>query len=233
MRSIKHKKLFYRFLLCWGIAVAAFNLIAFIIPKEVYEMSSFWIGYGFSMLSFVLLLVSVCFVQRFEGATRLFYRLPMVTISYTALLCELLAGAVVMLTPIPDFIAAIVCTLIWVLYAIAAIKVSPAADAAEQIDQALSEKTALMKSLVADAEVLLASVKGSELFETVKPVYEALYYSDPVSSDGLKAYNAHLLGQFQAFADAVRQGDHELARAASCGVLDALAERNRMCRQLK
>ena len=74
----------------WVILFLVFQAIAFIAPGwsniEKYT-SSFWIGYAFITISFVGQLICTLNALKEDNLTKLFYKIPLIRISYNFLLC--------------------------------------------------------------------------------------------------------------------------------------------------
>ena len=59
------------------------------------------------------------------------------------------------------------------------------ADVVAQVEEKVKTKTAFMRLAVVDAESIMARATTAEIKAETKKVYEALRYSDPMSSDML------------------------------------------------
>ena len=90
-----------------------------------------------------------------------------------------------------------------------------------------------IKSLTDDAQSLMTSAKTDELRSEAKKVYEAVRYSDPMSTDALSNLDSQIKGQFAAFADALRSEDIELAKTNSAELIELIAKREQTCKLLK
>ena len=127
------KKGFRYYAAAWALLLVLFNLFAFASPRFVGEYDkfggAFWAGYVGITVAFVGQLVCAYFALKAENAQKLFYRLPLVTVSYTGLVLTLVCGGLCMAVPdLPNWVGALVCLLILVFCALALIKAAAAAE---------------------------------------------------------------------------------------------------------
>ena len=222
----------------WAICLAVFNVIVFVTPNEIGGVSkftaSFWVGYVFITVAFIGQLVCAFFALKAENIKKMFYRIPMISISYTGLILILIAGGIFMAIPtLPEWIGIIVCAIILAFNAIAVIKAIAAAEVVGGIDEKVKTQTFFVKSLAADAQSLMASAKSDELRTEAKKVYEAIRYSDPMANDALSELDIQIKRQFNAFSDAVKAEDDELAKETADALAEIIERRNQECKLLK
>ena len=211
------KRNFKSYALIWAIMLAAFNAVVFlvrpVIPGYVVNYDvRFWIAWGFILAAFIGNLVCAYFAFKAQNLKKLFYNLPLITVSY--------AG-----------IAAVVCLIAAAVTAAAGVRADWAGKAADAVDEKAKAQTQLIKLLTVNAETLLAKAKTPDEKAAAKKVYEALRYSDPVSSEALSAIEAELTEKFKAFENAVNAGQG--AADAAQSLLETLSERNGKCKAMK
>lgn len=232
------KKGFQRYTAAWAALLILFNLICFVTPAEWYGFNkfggSFWAGYVVIMLAFLGQLACAYKAFRAENTKKLFYNLPLITVSYTGLILTLVFGGACMAVPdLPNWLGAILGAVVLAFTAVAVIKASAAADIVESVDKKVAEKTAFLRVTTADAEVILASAKSAEIKTECKKVYEALRYSDPMSNEALSVTEAKItvkLGELKAAAAA---DDAEKTKTAAEDLMLLIKERNTKCKALK
>ena len=86
------------YLPCWAIALAVFNVITFAVPITVNVNKftpSFWIGYAFITLMFIAQLACSILFFKQDSKEKRFLNIPIISLSYTALLVSMIVGAVV------------------------------------------------------------------------------------------------------------------------------------------
>lgn len=224
------KKRFGSYIAIWAVLLALFNVIAFVSPGwiwfEKYD-SAFWIGYAFISVTFLGQLACAWFALREENATKLFYKLSLFSTSYTGLIVTFVVGGLCMLiSPLPYWIGILACSITLAANAIAVIKAAAAIDEVQRIDQKVKQQTLFVKSITVEAELLLSRATTEEAKALCKKVYEAVRYSDPMSSDALLDIEEKIKLQFRKFAAS-------LSREAADTLLLLLAERNKKSKMLK
>ena len=232
------KKSFKSYLICWAILLALFNLICFVTPAEWYGFNkfggSFWAGYVVITLAFLGQLACAYKAFRAENTKKLFYNLPLITVSYTGLILTLVFGGACMAVPdLPNWLGAILGAVVLAFTAVAVIKASAAADIVESVDKKVAEKTAFLRVATADAEVILASAKSAEIKAECRKVYEALRYSDPMSNEALSVTEAKITVKLDELKAAAAADDAEKTKTAAEDLMLLIKERNTKCKALK
>ncbi|MBQ2941749.1 MAG: hypothetical protein IJD97_05895 [Clostridia bacterium] len=232
------KKTFYSYIVIWAILLALFNVIVFVSPSEAGSFSkfggAFWSGYVFITLAFVGQLTVSFFAFKAENLEKFFYKLPLVRISYTGLVLTLIFSALCMAIPnLPNWVGIILCFIILALSAISVVKANLAGDAVAAVDEKIKTQTFFIKSLTVDANTLMAKAKTEEAKAECKKVYEAIRYSDPMSSDALSSAEASITLKFNEFSEAVENGVDEKIAELSKEVMILIEDRNKKCKLLK
>lgn len=231
------KKNFKSYALIWAIFLLAFNVIVFlvrpIIPGyEIHYDLRFWIAWLFVMAAFVGNLLCANKAFQAENLEKLFYKVPLITISYSGLILMLVLGAVLMLIPnCPARIAAIVCVAIAVFTAVAVVKAGWAAETVSETHERVAQRTQFITLLTVETEALMTAAKTPEAQAAAKKVYGAVRYSDPMSSEALGEIEAELAEKFRALEAAVTSGTDP--EPAAEDFLTTLEKRNRLCKAMK
>ena len=231
------KKGFKFYAVVWCVLLALFNVIAFVSvgwkDQEKYT-DSFWIGYVFITVMFVGQLACAFFAFKADSAQKMFYRVSLLRTSYAGLIASFVVGGLCMLiSSLYYWVGVIVCAIILAANILSVVKASVAISEVERIDKKIKVQTFFIKSLTVDAETLMASAKSDEAKEECRKVYEAVRYSDPMSSDGLASVEKEISDKFAEFSAAVKGKDTEgLAEKTKwlCALID---ERNKKCKALK
>ena len=214
----------------WVILFLVFQAIAFIAPGwsniEKYT-SSFWIGYVFISISFIGQLICTLTALKEQNLTKLFYKIPLIRASYIGLIVSFIVGGACMLLPLmPYWVGAVVAVIVLAVTALAVVKASAAADIVAEIDEKVRKQTFFIRNLTIEAETLMAKAKEPESKALCKKIYEALRYSDPMSSDALAEIEGKIEAQFAVFSISVSADVAE-------ELLLLVGERNRKCKLLK
>ena len=232
------KKTFGFFSIIWAIFLALFNVIVFVTPNEAGGMTkfggAFWVGYIFITIAFIGQLVCAFFAFKPSDKQKVFYNIPLVTISYAGLIVMLIAGTACMAIPnLPNWIGIIVCLLVLAITAIAVLSAAFAASVVTEIDQRVKVKTFFIKSLTVDAEVLMNATKVAETKALAKKVYEAIRYSDPMSNAALVEAEEKIQVSFTNFENAIKEENLETATSIADELLSLIDARNKKCKLLK
>ena len=233
------KKNFKFYARIWSILLAVWCIVVFlvrpIIPGYVISYDArFWIAFVFIIAAFIGNLVCVWFAFKAENLKKMFLNLPLITISWSALIAMLVVGAGLMLIPdCPAWITAIVCVVILAFNAIAVIKAVWAADAVNNVEEKVKIKTSFIKKLTVDAESILARAKSDAVKAECKKVYEAVRYSDPMSDEALSVIEAKITVKVDEFSSAVGVDDSEKAKDLAEEIVILFNDRNKKCKLLK
>ena len=232
------KKTFGFFLGVWAIFLALFNVIVFITPNEVGGMTkfggAFWVGYIFITVAFIGQLVCAYFAFKTSDKQKVFYNIPLVTISYTGVLIMLVAGMACMAIPnMPNWIGIIICLLVLAFTSIAVLKATFAISVVTEMDNRVKVETHFIKALTVDAEHLMNITSAAELKALSKKVYEAVRYSDPMSNAVLVEVEDKIQNSFSDFKSAVDTEDYELASSTAEELISLIDTRNKRCKLLK
>lgn len=231
------KKGFKTYAIAWAILLVLFNVIAFVSPGwtgvDKYS-SSYWIGYIFITICFVGNLLCANFAFKADSARKLFYNVPLITISYSALIVSFIVGGLCMLlSNLPYWIGVIVCAAVLALFAVAVVKANAAADLVERVDEKIKTETSFIKTMTAEAESLMNRAQSTEAKAACKKVYEALRYSDPMSHPDLTLIEAKITCKMDELASSVSVNNTERAQELTEELVLLVGERNKKCRVLK
>lgn len=233
------KKNFKIYALIWAVLLVAFNVVVFLVRSVIpgYAINydaRFWIAWAFILAASLGNLMCAHFAFKADNLKKMFYNLPLITVSRSALVVMLTAGCILMLIPnCPVWIAAVVCILILAFNAIAVAKAVWAADTVSGIDEKVKTQTAFIKNLTIDAEGLLARAKSDAVKAECKKVYEAVRYSDPMSNEALSVIEAQIATKMEELAATVGTDDAEKAKEIANEIVILVNDRNKKGRLLK
>jgi len=231
-------KNFKYYAIVWAILLAVFHVIVFVSPAELAGMNkfggAFWSGYIFIVLAFAGQLFCAFRAFRADNSTKLFYNLPLIAVSWTGLVLTLIFGGLCMAIPnLPNWVGIILCFAVLAFTAIAVVKAGLAAEIVEEKDAQIKAKTSFVRSLTVDAESLMSRANTDAVKVECKKVYEAVRYSDPMSSETLASFENEIAAKFGEFSNAVLNGGAEDAVQAANELLALISDRNKKCKLLK
>ena len=231
------KKRFSFYAISWTILLALFNVIAFVSPGwigvEKYD-AAFWIGYTFITVTFLGQLACAWFALKEESASKLFYKVSLITTSYTGLVVTFVIGGVCMLiSPLPYWVGVIACSIVLAANILAVMKAATAIEEVQKIDEKIKVQTAFVKMLTVDAESLISSAKSETIKAECKKVYDAIRFSDPMSSNALSSIESAITTKFSDLSLAVASDNFDSATEFANELVILIGERNKKCKLLK
>ena len=232
------KKTFKFYAIIWAICLLLFNIIAFVTPNEIAGINkfdgAFWVGYIFITLAFIGQLACAYVAFKAENLKKLFYNIPLISISYIGLVVMLVVGGFTMAIPgMPNWLGVIVCLAVLGFTAISVIKAGFTAEIVSDIDDKIATKTAFIKTITVDAQNLMNRANAPMLKEQCQKVYEALRYSDPVSNCELADIEQRIKEEFDALTDAVIADDLDATESSVKELTTLIIERNNKCKIFK
>ena len=231
------KKTFKSYFAIWAILLVLFNIVAFVSVGWAYQEKytpSFWVGYVFITLALIGQLLCAKTAFNAKNLQKLFYNIPLISLSWTGLIVSFVIGGFCMLiSPLPYWVGVIACAIVLAVVAIAVIKASVAADAVSSIDDKIKVQTFFIKSLTVDAEGLIVRAQTEEIKSECKKVYESVRYSDPMSHEMLASAETQITIKFSDLSSAVNENNFEAVKALAREVVILVDERNKKCRLLK
>ncbi len=233
------KKYFKYYAIIWALIIFIFNIVTLVISAEARGGldslgGTFWFGYVFTNLSFAVQLACSWIFFKEENKSKVFLNIPIISISYTALLFSAFVGVFCMVfDSLPEWLGGLICAVATALYAIAIIKSKTAVDVVADIDTKIKNQTFFIKSLTVDAESVMARASTPEIKADAKKVYEAIRYSDPMSVEALAPIETQITLRFSAFTEAVINSDAASAKAIANEIVILANDRNKKCKLLK
>ena len=228
---------FKSYALIWIIYLLIFNVVVFfvkpVIPGYTISYDSrFWTSWSFIIIAFIINLFCASITFKQDNLKKLFYNLPLITISKTGLIVTLVLGIILMLIPDCSYwISVIVCFTICGLTLIAVNKANWSSNIVEDIDKKIENNTSFIKSLTSDAEILLTNVKSEEAKNLCKKVYDAIRYSDPMSNESLKEIENEINNKFTELKSQLK--NNECSEELVNEILNLVKERNIKCKTKK
>ena len=222
----------------WALALLMFNVVTFVVPNEINGVSRwtgiFWVSYAFITAAFLGQLLCAHFAFKPSTNQKLFYRIPMIRVSYIGLIVMLIAGGVFMAVPVlPCWIGIIVCAIILIVCAMYVIRATVLANIISNMDDKTKERIAFMALLAIEAKSISFSAPNEELANLALKLHEETKYSDMTSPIGIEEANASLKAKLKEFKAAVEGGDGELANEVAEQYIALLKTRNELCKSLK
>lgn len=226
------KKNFKYYIITWLISVAVFNIISFIAP--IIRVGLFWVGYAMITVMFIIQLACSLMFFKQNNKEKIFLNIPIITISYAALIVSVIVGLVFMaITGVSFWLAIIIASLVTGFYLIAIISVKTATDSIENTNEKVNLQTLFVKSLNVEAQTLAQKAYNDDIRFIIDRVCEAVRYSDPVSNESLADCESKITLKFKEFEKSVVEHNTELAEKISNELISLINERNQKCKLMK
>lgn len=225
------KKDTLRLLIVSVAALIAYNFAVFMIP--CYKTSTFWISWGFSLLSFAVAGYAVYsgLIRKPDAKSR-FYGFPIARIGVIYLVVQVAAGGVFMAIGhiVPWWLATVACTIGLAFALIGVLSAEAVVDQIQYQDNKIKESVSVMRGLQSKVGTLASRCENAAAADAVRAFSEELRYSDPVSSNTLADAEAELSVAVDELQVAVVEGQADRILAACRHASALLAERNRLCK---
>lgn len=233
------KKNFKFYLIIWAALLVFFNATVFLLRAFVPAYSngfevSFWIAWAGVLVGFIGNLICAFYVFRTDSLKKTFYNLPVIRISWAAMIAMTVIGTALMLIPVfPFWITAIICIAILAFNVIAVTKALWASGTVQKIDDKVKAQTSFIKNLAADTENIMARAKSDAVREECRKVCEAVRSSDPMSVPELNVVEAQLTLKADALGAAVSADDAGKVKELADEFVILVKERNNKCKLMK
>lgn len=230
------KKIFNMYIAIWAVLLVIFNAIALISPGwigiEKYS-PSFWIGYAIITVAFLGQLACAWKAFGTDKLQKFFYNIPLIRISYAGLVATFVFGGLCMfLSLLWGWVAGIVCLIVVGITVLSVLKAGTAGEIVGEIDDKIKSETHFIKLYTIKAAELEAYAKTETAKAETKKIAEAFRYSDPMSTEELKAAEVRIELAFEKFENTVKLGSDEVS-ALSEELERLIKARNNECKLYK
>lgn len=233
------KKNFKMYFLIWLVMVIAFNAISFIIRQNLPLDSNaynnnFFITLVFVNVSFLVNLICAHYAFDSKNINKLFYNVPLITISWSLLIVSVVVGLVFMFNPsIQLWIPLIIYIIIIAISLISITSAKWASDTIEEIDYKVKTQTSFINNLTNEAKHIIDNCQNNELKNECRKLYENIRYSDPISNDNLFDIENIISIKLNELANLVKENTVVNAKEKIDELNRLIKERNDNCKRLK
>lgn len=164
---------------------AIYNVLVFVIFDNYNAV--FWISYVFMTISFISNIAVVMVSSKARDVEAVFMGIPLLSFSVFHVVAELFASTVLIIfrgtVSIKITLAVqIVLLLLFVVFAAVALL---SKNVVTNINETVRVNSTNIKSLAVDVKLLEDDCMDSELKHTLHKLYEAVYYSDPMTNENV------------------------------------------------
>lgn len=226
------KKNFKFYAVTWALLFAVYNVLAFAVGFK--NTANFWAAYIASAIAMLLQLICAKISFKPGKLDRLFLNIPVIKITFTGMIISMVIGVVCMVIPSVSVVAIIVIEyLILAFMGISVLKANATAEIVNDVGEKVKEKTQFIKLATVDAQNLMDSAKSESVKSACKKVYEALRYSDPMSSEALAREEAEIADKMAELSSAVTSDNDDSAESISNEITALVNAKNNKCKMLK
>ena len=231
------RKSFKLYAAIWGLMLVLFNVAAIVAPGwPTLEKTtpSFWIGYAFINAAFIGQMICAAISFKDDSADKVFYNVSLFKVSYAGLISTAVVGLICMvISPLPYWVSGIVCSLVLMVNAVAVVKVKIAVNLVTEVDEKIEVSTRFIYDMRVEGKSLYERTKEPEAKAVCKKVYEAIRFSDPMSTLELMTIENDIKSSFDSFEKAVLESKKDLIHSESQNLLALVSERNNLCKRMK
>lgn len=216
-----------------GIIFVVMNIIVFAVPFN--RDSSFWLGYAFLVISFLLAFGVVLYIaQSSRNMDEIFLKFPASYFAYGFIVIEIVLNLIVM--AIPDFsirVCIVFNIIIIAVFLILVIANIMSVNNTQNIEGNIKEKRAFVKMLLIDIQQCSMHTNNPVMARSIKALEELVRYSDPMSHDSLIPMEQEISGKIAQLDYCLKSGNENDAFAFIKEATDLINLRNQRCKVLK
>lgn len=217
-----------------ALAFVAYNLVLFI-AAGFDHYASFWISYGFMIVSFFTL-AGAGFVLGSRGMLLRdwLFGYPLIKHTIIYIICEFVVSTIFILIDSDGWKFAFVLQfLLLAIYLVFAVSCFLAKTTIEEVGEKVKQKTQYVRLLTAEVSSIAAKCTDTEVKAEITKLAEELRFSDPMSNEALADVEERLSAAVSECNSAVEAGDSENAKFFCTKAANLLTERNNKCKALK
>lgn len=229
MAKQKKSLLILAMIICLGL----YSLCVFLISDN--HTSAFWVTYCFSVLA-IIIGFSVPLLNSKDGDVKKvpFLGLSRVAVTILYSIVQLVVGIILMVAGAGTKSVIIICAIILAAYLLVTLMSTMGGSHVADVEAEIEVSTASIRSIVAMAELAYNNAKDDEKKKILKRLYEALRYSDPMSTTAeIQALDASIKTKVIQVRDSVRDCSLDELNRSVEHIIESIQERNILCKSSK
>lgn len=221
------------FAITWLAGLGLFNAVVFLVPGDFlffnrFEQPVFWIAYALVTLAFLLQIVTA-FLFCNRSKEKMFLALPVLKLGYSAVTVTLVVGSIFLLLPIfASWFGVLVSLIVTAIFIMKVTAASTAAAIVSKTDARIEAQTSFVREALIGLEATRGRAEGG-LRSEVQKVYDALRFSDTVSTPALAELEYSIKQHLRLLEDAVLNEDRLRTHDEAGELLLLIEERNSRC----
>lgn len=210
------------------VALGTYNFCVFLLVSDY--TSVFWSAYIFTTIAFLAqAVVALIFCK--SNADAKFLSLPVFVIGIVYFTMQFMISTICMIAPVSITFALIAQMLILSAFIAVTLTLTIAKDQMIKTDGNIKKATDCINLLTMEAERLYLSQEDESKKTEIKKLYEAIRYSDPISStEEIRAIDQQITMAFQILRDKLSSETADDLKREIKPILDLVAKRNLVCR---
>ena len=221
--------------------MSLFHVICFITPNEVNETTkftgAFWSGYGFMMAAFGGHLVYSCIIFSEHNQDKRVMNTPLTIISFVELGFMIIVSIACMKVPgVPTWIGVLLCYTVLILSIVTLVCLNVVGEKTAKANTILNQKTNRFREFIDIAQEMTNLAKTRETKRLSKKIYDAIRYSDLVSSPDTKGEEDIIQGLLDELSNEiaiVTESEFGALEEKTVRLLNIIEVRNNKCRAMK
>lgn len=212
---------------------AVYSIIVFAVKKPL--STSNLIGYGFTMLAFLIALIQFAFVGHGGGKEYPMFTPARSRITLVYLLVQFIFGGIigVFFFDFPEILFLILEIVILVAYLIPALILHSSMSNVRQQDEEDQSHVSNIRMMTSRVAAIRRTVEDPELRTKMEKLEETIRYSDPVSNPALTGTDERIRNNLAILQEELEEGDLEKASSRIDRIINMVQERNDKTAALK
>lgn len=217
--------------LIYLIELVIFNICAFLLVSKHNDV--FWLTYAFTTIAFLSQIVFGILFDK-KNLNYKFLSLPIFYINAIYLVVQLIACLICFIIPVSNVFAFIIQILILAINAVVILISIMGKENISNVGNEIEKNTKNIQMLTMESELLFTSQEDINKKRELKKLYEAIRYSDPVSStESIRLVDEEINNLLQKIKDNVTSmSSGDLAKEIE-PILELIAKRNMICKSSK
>lgn len=230
---MKSNKKIILFVMIYLTGLIVYSVCAFMAAIEYGK--TFWVSYILTLIAFLSQIIVVLLSNQDQHVKKDgFLGLPLAVISSLYLIIQLYVGLKFILTPISFHLSVIVQVVIFGIFLALTFVTEIGKDHIVEIESNIDNSTSLIKELTMKSEYLYTVEKDEDKKKELKKLYEAIRYSDPMSStQDIQDLDRQIESAFYTMRNCLDQQSLDDLQHDITDIMNLILKRNALCKMIK
>lgn len=225
-----NQKAFDLSLVLYVIIIVAYSFFVFLVPLRTDVL---WMSYAFSMIA-IIVQIGINVLNNIGKKKYKFLGFPLLYFGWIYMIVQIIVSIGLMVSSCPFRIAMLLQVMIMAIFLIIIILAGKGKEYIVDSDARIEASTEFIYKLSAEAENLYLTQTDTAMKSELKKLYEAIRYSDPISSGNeVLTINEQIYQAFQCVKERALSGQLDNMKPAIKHTMDLIIERNLLCQSIK